>query len=63
MGRLDHLKGLKLLTTKEVAEITGYSPKYIAILARQGKIKAIKPTGRLLISESAVVEFLKRGEQ
>ena len=37
--------GKSLLTTREVANITGYSTEYVRELIRQDKLKSIKPNG------------------
>lgn len=66
MERLREL-GLKehaLLTVRDVSKFTGYSEYHIRRMIKSGKMAAMKPSGgRYLISQSNIVEFLKRGGQ
>lgn len=50
-----------MLSTKQVAEITGYNIDTIKIYCREGKIKARKnkKTNRWEIASQAVTHFLK----
>lgn len=51
--------GEKLLTTKEVAKITGYCEEHVRILTRTGKLKSFKPNGgRIFIKRSDLNNFM-----
>lgn len=53
----------KLLTTRDVANITGYSTEYVRELIRQGKLKSIKPNGgRIFIRRGDLNYFLGEKE-
>lgn len=48
-----------LLTTREVANITGYSTEYVRELIRLGKLKSIKPNGgRIFIRRVDLNDFM-----
>ncbi len=48
-----------LLTTREVAKITGYSTEYVRELIRMDKIQSIKPNGgRIFIRRGDLNDFL-----
>lgn len=52
-----------LLTTRDVANITGYSTEYVRELIRQGKLKSIKPNGgRIFIRRGDLNYFLGEKE-
>ena len=52
-----------LLTTRDVANITGYSTEYVRELIRQGKLKSIKPNGgRIFIRRGDLNDFLGEKE-
>ena len=51
--------GKKLLTTREVANLTGYSTEHVRELIRMDKMKSIKPNGgRIFISQADLNEFM-----
>lgn len=51
--------GKSLLTTREVANITGYSTEYVRELIRQDKLKSIKPNGgRIFIRRADLSDFM-----
>ena len=51
--------GKSLLTTREVANITGYSTEYVRELIRQDKLKSIKPNGgRIFIRRADLNDFM-----
>ena len=53
----------KLLTTREIANITGYSTEHVRELIRQGKLKSIKPNGgRIFIRRGDLNDFLGEKE-
>ena len=52
-----------LLTTREVAKITGYSTEYVRELIRMDKIQSIKPNGgRIFIRRADLNDFLGEKE-
>ncbi len=51
---------LELLSLKDAAELTPYSPDYLNLLARKGKIKARKIGRDWLITKSDLFSYLRR---
>ena len=49
---------VKFLTTEEVAEMTRRSIFTVRRWIREGRLKAVKVGGRLLIEESSFLDFL-----
>ena len=48
-----------LLSTKEVANLTGYNQEYVRVLIRSGKLKSSKPNnGRLFVSVDDLNDFM-----
>lgn len=50
----------KLVSVAEVAEQTPYSAEYISLLARKGRIPAIKLTRDWLTTHQAVSSYVKK---
>jgi len=50
----------ELLSLKEAAEMTPYSPDYLNLLARKGKLKARKIGRDWLITKSDLFEYLRK---
>ena len=51
---------LELLSLKEASELTPYSPDYLNLLARKGKIRARKIGRDWLITKSDLFDYLHR---
>ncbi len=47
------------LEVADVAEMLGYHPQYIRILAKNGKIPALKRFHKWLFVEQEIIEFLQ----
>ena len=49
----------KLFSTRDVADIIGYSTEHVRELIRQGKLRSVKPNGgKMFITRSALNEFM-----
>ncbi len=51
---------VELLSLKDAAELTPYSPDYLNLLARKGKLRARKIGRDWLITKSDLFDYLKR---
>jgi excisionase family DNA binding protein len=56
-------QNLNLLTLKEAAEMSPYSADYLNLLARKGKIRAVKIGRDWLITRSDLFEYLSRQQK
>ena len=45
------------MTTREAAELTGYDPAYIRVLAKQGKVEGFKAGRDWLVSRESVLAY------
>lgn len=48
------------VTTREAAELTGYDPAYIRVLAKQGKVEGFKAGRDWLVSRESVLGYKRR---
>lgn len=59
-SRIEDIDGLKLFTPAEIAERMRVTEQAVRKWIKQGKIKAIKPGGRVLIPYDYFVDFINR---
>ncbi len=52
----------QLISVAEAAEQTPYSPEYLSLLARKGRIQAVKIARDWLTTRAAVFNYLKQQE-
>ncbi len=52
--------GPELLSLKEAAELSPYSPDYLNLLARKGKLKARKIGRDWLVARGDLLDYLKK---
>jgi excisionase family DNA binding protein len=50
------------ITTKEAAELSGYTPDYLRELIRESKVKAQKWTREWQVSRKSLLAYLKEQE-
>jgi excisionase family DNA binding protein len=53
----------ELLSIGQAAELTPYSPEYLSLLARKGKLPAVKIARNWLTTRDAVRAYLKQQRQ
>ena len=53
----------KWLTTKEAAELTGYTVRYLRQLANEGKIRAVKRGGLFWIDKGSLAAYTDQMKQ
>ncbi len=53
----------KLISIAQAARQTPYSPEYLGLLARKGRIEAIKIARDWLTTRQAVLSYIKQQEQ
>jgi hypothetical protein len=58
-NNIENLSEVKLLSTKEASEISGYHSDYIARLCRSGKISGKQVGKNWLVSHDSLLEFVK----
>lgn len=51
-----------LVAVSQVAKLTPYSAAYLSLLARKGKLDAVKINRDWLTTQSAVLEYVKKQE-
>jgi hypothetical protein len=57
--RQQFLASDKLISIAEAASLTPYSPEYLGLLARTGRLKAVKIARNWLTSREAVLEYVR----
>ena len=66
MPRLIKQEGLEptqLVSISQAAKLTPYSTEYLSLLARKGRIKAVKIARDWLTTEAAVKQYLQEQER